>query len=346
MIHRFRMEAHNKRSTGRLTPPVGDTQHISSFEPMPTTVVFDTNAYRQLVHGLGAQVVQATIGDLRLREERAGFRGAASPYVMLELLAHLADPADPAFTDCLLALRAQQLHCQVGAGTGQLALLGDFESHLARVLYNTALPDHDHVTNNVALIAQSFHVHPTDDHILRARPYLVEIEAFVTQSERDFVDDVHNFVVRSLKPDATDWAPLRADAPFRATMLAHLRSADALTQIAGGLVLKAMVQAHKTVLPDPEFDRKVAFVVDHFSTPLRLYRAILVRIVSTGCDLTKRNRSNWLWDIQISFAVGCHLNALPIQIVTGDQDIVAAATEADAGDSVLSLEEHLSRLPA
>lgn len=106
-----------------------------------------------------------------------------------------------------------------------------------------------------------------------------------------------------------------------------------------------MVQAHKRVLPDQDFDRKVAFVVDHFSTPLRLYRSILLRIVSTGCDLTKKNRSNWLWDIQISFAAGCHVNTLPVQIVTGDRDIAAAATEADVGGSVLSLEQHLSRLP-
>src|SRR4051794_17786887 len=119
---------------------------------MHTTVVFDTNAYRQLVHGLDAQTVHATLSEVRLREARGGFRRVASPYVMLELLAHLADTDDPAFTDCLHALRAQQLHCQIDTETGQLAFLGDFESHLARALYNTPLPDHDHVTNNVALV--------------------------------------------------------------------------------------------------------------------------------------------------------------------------------------------------
>lgn len=148
---------------------------------MPATIIFDTNAYRQLVHGLDAEAVQLVIGDLKLREERAGLHGAASPYVMLELLAHLADPEDPAYSDCFLALRLQQIHCELGLGTGQIAMLGDFESHLSRALYNAPLPDHDHVTNNVALVAQSVHVHSTDKHIFHIRPYLAEIKTLSTR---------------------------------------------------------------------------------------------------------------------------------------------------------------------
>jgi hypothetical protein len=37
---------------------------------------------------------------------------------------------------------------------------------------------------------------------------------------------------------------------------------------------------------------------------LELQRAVLKRIIETGCDLTKKARENWFWDMRIAMNVG------------------------------------------
>lgn len=314
---------------------------------MSLRVVFDTNAYRTLVHGLLVREAQDAIVQLRGREEQAGIQAVTTPYVMLELLAHLADPQDPAYADCMSAVCALQRHCEVDPATGQLAILGDAESHLARGLYGVTPTNHQQTTQILAWTCLSVQRNPTEEHLDHVRSYLVGIRDWMQQAERDFVNDMRSFVVQGFDPAAQNWTPLQHDADLRRRVLEHLGSQDALRELAQILVLKAMLQTHGGIRPDPDFDRKVDFVVEKFSAPLRLYREITKRIVMSGCDLSKKNRANWLWDIQIAFGVGAAghtVDGQPLQLITDDKDIVDAAREANAGDAVLSLNVHLARV--
>jgi hypothetical protein len=310
-------------------------------------VVFDTNAYRTLVHGLSVNDAENAIGQLRSREELAGIQAVASPYVMLELLAHLADRNDLAYADCLSAVCALQRHCEVDPANGQLAILGDAESQLARSLYDVTLEDHQQTTQTLAWTCLSIQQNPTEGHLDSIRSHLIGIRDWMQQAKSNFVNDMKSFVVQGFDPSATDWRPLQHDAGLRRTVLEHLNSEDALRELAQIFVLKAMLQAYGAVQPDPDFDRKVDLVVGKFSSPLRLYREVAKRIVMSGCDLTKKNRANWLWDIQIAFtagAAGHTVGGQVLQLITNDKDIIDAAHEANADGSVVSLNVHLGRV--
>jgi hypothetical protein len=73
-------------------------------------VIFDTNAYRQLVAGLPIGEIAELIRKIRSEEERRGIMVFVSPVVWLELFVHLTDPTDPHLEECLGALVASYLH--------------------------------------------------------------------------------------------------------------------------------------------------------------------------------------------------------------------------------------------
>jgi hypothetical protein len=76
-------------------------------------VTFDTNAYRELVHGKSDSEVVSTLEGLLCRERHRGVQALANPFVLLELAAHLSDNRDRAYQDCKVAIRALVKHCAI-----------------------------------------------------------------------------------------------------------------------------------------------------------------------------------------------------------------------------------------
>src|SRR3954447_13800573 len=256
-------------------------------------VVFDTNAYRECAHGLIPAAAEQEIMKLRAHEDKVGAKAIASPYVIGELLAHLADPNDPAYADCLGAICGLQRHCEEDATAGVIRVLGDVESQLVQHLYGVTLPGHEQFTQLLTRICYLVQRDPADSNLAQIRPDLIKIKDWVGQVEDQFVIDVQNSVGRGADPNATGWEPLQGDQNKRRLILKYLDSQQALRNMASALVVKAMTQAGVSFEEELDFDKKVDAVLASYDAPLRLYREIARRIVTTGCDLTKNNRPNW-----------------------------------------------------
>jgi len=86
-------------------------QKHSIFMP---TIVFDTNAYRNLAVLLAKHTEDdrdKIISTLKNKEVAAGFSKELNFWVVCELLSHLADLADTEYADCAEALRIAFYHC-------------------------------------------------------------------------------------------------------------------------------------------------------------------------------------------------------------------------------------------
>jgi hypothetical protein len=73
-------------------------------------VIFDTNAYRELTFGLSLNDARNKSFQLRQLEVNSGHFALANPVVIWELVAHLADPTDPAYANCLSGMVALAEH--------------------------------------------------------------------------------------------------------------------------------------------------------------------------------------------------------------------------------------------
>src|SRR2546423_6400039 len=101
-------------------------------------VLLDSNVYR----------TRADFDTLVDAEKQRGVARYADPFVVAELLAHLADPADPHFATCRGAIYRIHTRCSRGAG-GECGILQDSESRLAYIVTGSSLPTHDFFTERV-----------------------------------------------------------------------------------------------------------------------------------------------------------------------------------------------------
>ena len=303
-----------------------------------TAIVFDTNACRDICDS--AQVTDPAnewkTYDAPLKSR--GIVSFANPYVFMELMSHLADQNDPAFNECRLAVVA--LYNLSAVNPHQVRILSDSETLVLRALYGQTLPETDVTTQRICTLA--LHIVENTPGVLdhKAIAACQEILGHLSQVEQQFISDVWQFVVQELNPSSTGWAPLENDEPMRNIVLNILRSATMPQTIATAFVLKAMHQA-QVIESTAEVVSKAGFVGSTFPASIHLYREILNRIVETGCNLNKRKRANWIWDIQIAMGVGQYIETVnkPLHLVTTDGDIVSAAEAAGCRQFVHSLPE-------
>jgi hypothetical protein len=115
--------------------------------------IFDTNAYREFTYGKSLSDARARILKLCQLEQNAATLTVANPFVIWELIGHLDDPCDPAYTHCLNALVALSDHTWRLDPSGGLRLVADAESTVCRELFHTLPPSAETNLQNLSLIA-------------------------------------------------------------------------------------------------------------------------------------------------------------------------------------------------
>ena len=329
----------------RLQLQLGRTPLAHTLQPN-RCVVLDTNAYRRLARGrLPAQARTKGIG-IRAHDQRQNVQALAHPLVIVELLAHLSDLTDPARDDCRASVIALWEHCATDlGGRRQLAILEDPEAQLAVALYGRCpIPNHRFV-ENLAHTARLVGETDEPDVLMQLQDTLTSCADTVNSIEKRFVDDMMRFVVRGFDPKAENWDAIKQRPDLLDTVLTYLDSEGALVDLARANVRLARVIADEDVLT-PVTDDEIQRVLQAFACHLELYRRITRKIVATGCDVSKRKNRNWIWDLQIAFALGGYSvrSGLGIDLVTGDQDIAEAGRAAGFANRVLTFDDYSARL--
>ena len=311
-------------------------------------VVFDNNAYGDLIEGKPLAEVDAAIARLRSDEMRHGAHAVASPLVMMELVALLDDPAAAAYDRAYMAIIALWEHTKVPVG-GELriGLFTDPTSMVCQQLFGVS-PTKNQET--LDLIAQ------TCTHIGRDRPDHIEPEVkqiihavaeHVRQTEERFVKEIYELVVRPMNPSTEGWAPLRGNREAQAAARRYLASEDSRIAF-GQMQLDNCLEALDKTLSKTEQIEASRFLAKKLVVAATLFNEILGRIVTAGCNLEKRNRRNWVWDLYLALGIGADhsVQNKGIHLVTTDRDILTAAEVAGCKDIVYSYATHRSRIAA
>lgn len=309
-------------------------------------VVLDTNAYRRLARGRSPTEARRKGAGIRVHDQRQAVQALAHPLVIVELLAHLSDPADPSRDDCRCALITLWEHCATTlGGTRQLAILEDPETQLAVALYGCCPIANHQLVENLALTARLVGETDTDDVLSQLDDTLRSCVETVDSIEDNFVQDMAQFVVQGFDPQARSWDALKKNPDLLIRVIAYLESGRSLTTLARAKVDLARRIVGRDLLA-PVHDDEVETVINAFRCHLELYRRIVRKIVETGCDVTKSKNRNWVWDLQIAFALGDYTvrNGFVTDLVTGDADFAAAGKAAGFGDRVLSFDQYSARL--
>jgi hypothetical protein len=331
----------NRNRKARIvTGPLPDLNHADLI------VVFDNNAYGDLVAGKDSNLVGEAVAELVHAERQNLVQALANPLVLVELVALLDDPTKSAYRPAELAIMALAGHCRIETPTGPvIGSLADSTSLIAQALFGRRPPAHFEnsqlLISLAAYIAQEKPAQMPEEavHLIR------QVKTHVDETEEQFVQETYRYTVQSVNPNATDWAPLRNDPQMQARALEFLGSPESAVRF-GEMLLQHVLDALGITEVEPRRLELAREISESFQVPWRLMNEILRRILTQGCDLRKRNRRNWIWDMHIACSVGVQhsIEGKPLRLITTDGDILAASAAAGCGELVQSYADYRQAL--
>lgn len=308
------------------------------------SVILDTNAYRYISNYLNQDETKYIFDHINMLERERDIISFATHVVAAELLSHLNDENDPHYRNCrnaTVALYHHNLHDE----NGNLRFVADSESELCRILYEKESPHGYKLSGQLNYNLHYVYSMKEGERLSEISVSLGEINNNIQESERLFVSDMWNYVVKTANPDAQDWQDVREDSISRHKALKYLRSNDPLLHTAKGLVIKAMLLLNETDTKD-EVTEKAKYLIKIFGVHIKFYHQILEKILIGGANVEKRARPNWIWDLQLAFYIGGKSSILgrKTYLVTSDKDILKAADESACSEYVLTTDEYLNSI--
>lgn len=306
-------------------------------------VIFDTNAYRNLVTGKTFDQIDFTVKKLKSKESRMGIQSLVSPIVLMELLSHVASKKDKSYQKCLHALKALYLHC---TGDNGYRLMASPELLVANSFFHTTVPKKENSIK--ALMQAAYYVtqKPSDYTRRKFQNLLIEVRKFVHDTEMGFVSSIKQFV-NQIDPAASDWKIFANDPSRRAKALVTLKSDNTSIAIAAGylVVVGQMIKDNGIAIQLDEeqlYDMAKAFI-NVFPEFIALYKRVFESLIHNDFDMTKKSRENFIWDIQLMMNAGDHtVDGGKLYLVTNDTAMIRAAVEQNGRYTVLDINEYLA----
>ena len=324
----------------------------SDGSPIPNgtkrVVIFDTNAYRVFAHGSTLEDVQAKAKQLRGREQQAGVFVLASPIVVWELVAHLADPADPALPHCLNAIVALAEHALSPiASDGGICLFADSESTICWELFHHKPPVNEAVNQNIGSLVTYISKYAPDLTDSVAVQNIKTIATAVESKEQAWLNQMKVVlgtycganVAKVVFGGCDDNEALRNARAFF--------DDDFFMEVwASWLVAEHATKAKHMVNSPEEFREKTTKLRKEFPVSFYLMSSLLKKLATpqpANLDSPRKKRWNFIWDSMIAFSIGPthEIGGAPMYLVTGDREIFEAAIAAGSGDRVLTLDNYL-----
>lgn len=305
-------------------------------------VAFDNNAYGDLVEGRSISDIDGLIATLRSEEIRAGAEPLASPLVMMELVALLEDRTLLAYNPAYLAIVALWEHTKkIVAGELRLGSLSDPASMMCDELFGETPAKNRETLDIITQVCTYVGRDRPTEIPSEVHECVVAVATHVRKIEAEFVDQLFELVVKALNPNAVGWAPLKGNRQAQAEAVQFLRSPESHSRFGRMQVDRCLTALDKDLSPT---DRAEAgdFLAKKLAVGATLFNEILIRIVTTGCNLEKKNRRNWVWDLNIALGVGRDhsIQNKSVHLVTSDSDIIEAAKKTGCSNLVRRYSEY------
>jgi len=304
-------------------------------------IVFDTNAYRNLVAGKSEVQTREYFENLVKMEFSKGYCGLLSPIVLMELFSHLADENDKDYNTCKKAVIGAYIHCR--ESNGNFRMLVDFEVHLCILLFNKE--DKDSIKEQLRFGKIAFGVYnDSDEFIAKNKSGFEDIKSFVENEELKFIENVNKEVIAPIRSSLSESKKTFEEEFDNFVSTGQLENIIALSQL---IKTTNTLKIDLQLLSENERKQKINYILDHFQTPIKLYQNLVCNIVDSNGELKieKKKRPNLIWDFQICFCVGRNeIGGIPVMLVSDDGAILEAAEEFLNEGNIMKFEDYLNLL--
>jgi hypothetical protein len=310
-------------------------------------IIFDTNAYRVLGHGMALNDARAKALQLRRCEQSVGVFVLASPVTVWELITHLADPADPALPHCLNALVMLGEHAlSPGTSNGGISLFADSESTVCRELFRSIPPGYETGIQTLGSLVTYIGKYAPNLTDSVAVQNINTIASAMIAKEQAWLNQM-KAVVANCDPNAARVVfGGRDDNEVLKKARAFFDSEQFMEAWAAWMVITHAAKVNHTIDSLEEIRQKTAVLRTEFSVPFHLMSALLKRLATPqppNLANPKKKRWNFVCDSMIAFSIGSshEIAGAPMYLVTGDHEIFEAAKAAGCDDRVVTLDDYL-----
>lgn len=324
------------------------THQTNAPEGINRIVVFDTNAYRNLTFGLTTQESRRIARMLAAAELACGTKALVNPLVIWELVAHLADPNDPAYENCMNSVVALVEHTRHPADSlGGVCRIADGETEICRQLFNRSPPKAEENCANLSKLAS---------YVWREAPTLSDPNALTNfkvfssemeKKEQTWLDHIEALLAAFWTLDASFTTPASRKIEMKKRR-EHINGPDFLRQTALGKVINCAT-LFGLALSEDELKTAGDRMETIFDTALRMMQktfAIWFDSPDMNLRSPKKKRGNFIWDTGICYGIGRDhaVGDASILFVTDDGAICDAAIEAGCGDRVVKFGDYAKRI--
>lgn len=306
-------------------------------------VIFDTNAYRNLVTDKDINDYKNDVNDFKEIEEKNDISALMHPIVIKELLYHVAGERNKLHYTCLNALKAMYFHC---GNETQYAVLADFDLQLSNFFYKVVDPNRERIDRQLGEIVAALALHDNEKVLTKYQFNLKQIREQIKETE-DFFKEQLKVFIHKIDPECDSWSILQNDDAKRADAIKYFNSEEIEDEISLGYV--SMVHDHllskRLITSDTadELKRKADIFKEVFQVPIKLYKEVLKKFVQPDFNMDTKSRENFVWDIHIMFTVGDHILSgtnSSLYLITSDKEMRNAAKAVDFSTKVFSFPEY------
>lgn len=249
--------------------------------------------------------------QLLAAEHRHGILPLADVWTLIELIANLADPSSLDYQPCRSAIRRATSRSLREA---EPRVVFPPEAEIARLLFGHDPPDLAASVADVVETCRFIADAPATDDLQVVWRTIESLAQHVAEKEAWFAEYVRALAAQF---DGVPYAPDEDPRSRRKQVRAFLRSPEARRLDAVAMIRRAYDQIGRPV-PDPIPDHQVATVVDACRAGSAATAAVLERVLCDGANPDKDRIRNLLWDQEVAFQIGQHVNGLPVLLVTDD----------------------------
>lgn len=306
-------------------------------------IYFDTNFYRELTQNITPVQIKSRFSNYVKIGLKKNIDSQVHIFVIYELLSHLSSDTDPNFKNCKNAILAINYHCR-DPKDKKFKYINDIDSELIEYFFKQKRNETEEDYDICSRICDYILTNQDDVYLKSIRHYLNIFNSKVSEIENNFID-YYRKIIYKIDPSVNDWHLNKYDENMRRKNLRFLNSDEFIEILAKEEVLRlaSYVDVKITKGQTAEFAK---FIIDNFLFPLIIRVEIIRRITESGYDLSKENRSNWVWDIQLASCVYTNKNQdiIPYIFVTSDQGILKIAKKYDLDERVISKQAYFDIL--
>ena len=312
-------------------------------------IVFDTNAYRNLIFGKTIEEIDEIIHEIVRRQGELGIISLISTTVARELICHLFDNGEfDAAGDCTKAIRAMYGHCG-DVKTYNLVPLP--ETQLSMELFGIHNTKAEEQQKAVAEILFNVFKSPTRENL---EPYLSNIERI--KSHNNDAECELEGMLYTLKnttlPGGMTFSEFANSVRFKLeTAIAYICA----MAIDLGIITSKDIREDdgKTTIPSV-IKEKAEDYLKRYPAPIEMRATLISKLDMSNFNPSKKDRLNQIWDEQILHIVNHQIEGMPIILVTSDKGMISAvdkvypastSTSSEPfGKHIISIDEYLSYL--